>query len=273
MKRELLVGISFLFLLGCDLSASSQQQQVIQRRQAAPGGPAAPAAAPALRPADKNVDEILAAYANARGGKDKLLALKSVRMKGTMSSNRGVKDAPISIEKKRAGNKFVRRLELPGSVSVQAVDGAQTWELSPAVGITSARPMPEDASRRFQHQTPIEGPLVDPKGKGHQVEVMGIQKLEGGEAYRLKVRYKDGDENFFLLDTKTFLPVQMIDSLNLGGQTVEAVTTFKDYRKVGGVLFPFVEEAKLPIMEQTIKWSQIDLDVPVEDAGFKMPAS
>lgn len=270
MKRILLVGIPFLCLFGCD---KPEGLSVLEANQTAGQTASQPAAAgAALRPADKTLDQILAAHAAARGGQERLLAVKSVRMKGTMSSNRGVKDAPISIEKKRAGNKFRRRLELPGSVSVQAVDGAQTWELSPAVGITAARPMPEEAARRFQHLTAIEGPLVGAKAKGNQIELLGIQKIEGGEAYRLKVRYKEGDENFYLLDTKTFLPVQMVDSLTLGGQTVEAVTTFKDYRKVGGVLFPFVEEAKLPVMEQRIQWSQIDLDVALDDAGFKMPA-
>jgi hypothetical protein len=133
--------------------------------------------------------------------------------------------------------------------------------------------MPDQASHRFRHWTPIEGPLVDAKAKGDQLKLLGIQKLDSGDAYRIEVRYADGDLSYYLLDTKTFLPVQVVDLMLLGGDTVEAANVYKDFRKAGGVVWPFHEEASLPGMQQTIQWDRIEVDVPIADADFKMPAS
>lgn len=259
MKRGLLVGLTFLYLLGCD------------RPEGSTALAAAQTAASALRPADKTLDQVLAAHAKARGG-EKLRAVKTLRMTGKMTTSRGIKEAPISIERKREGGKFLRRMEWEGATSLQAVDGAQAWEVSPLAGVKAPRPMPDQASRRFRHWTPIEGALIDAQAKGNQLELQGIQKLGDAEAYRIQVRYADGDLSYYLLDTKTFLPVQVIDLMVLGGDTVEAVNVYQDFRQEGGVVWPFLEEATLPGMQQTIKWDRIEVDVPIDDAVFKMPA-
>jgi hypothetical protein len=268
MKRGLLVGLTFLCLLGCDRHEGSA---ALEAKGAAADAKAKPASS-ALRPADKTLDQILAAYAQARGGKDRLLAIKTLRMTGKMTTSRGIKDAPVSIERKREGDRYLRRMNWQGTTSLQVVDGAKAWEVSPRAGVKTARVMPDQASRRFRHWTSIEGPLVDPKGKGDQLKLLGIQKLDSGEAYRIQVRYADGDLSYYLLDTKTFLPVQVVDLMLHGGDTVEAVNVFKDFRKAGGVVWPFEEDANLPGMQQTIKWDRIETDVPIADAGFKMPA-
>jgi hypothetical protein len=264
MKRGLLVGLTFLCLLGCDRHQGS----------AALEGTKAQAGSSALRPADKTLDQILAAYAQARGGKDRLLAIKTLRMTGKMTNgSRGIKDAPISIERKREGGKYRRRMDWQGTTTFEVVDGAKAWELSPLAGVKDPRVMSDQASRRFRHWTSIEGPLVDPKAKGDQLTLLGIQKLDSGEAYRIQVRYADGDVSYYLLDTKTFLPVQVVDFMLFRGDTIEAVNVFKDFRKAGGVVWPFEEDATLPGVQQTIQWDRIEADVPIADADFKMPAS
>jgi hypothetical protein len=261
MNRSLLVSVSLLALLACDRPGGSTALAATN---------SGTAAASALRPADKSLDQVLQGYAAARGGRDKLDAIKTVRMKGRMSSSRGADKAPITIEKKRAGSKFLRLLEPGGMKVIQAVDGEQAWELSPPSGVTSPRIMPEPVARRFYRWRDIEGPLVDPAGKGHKVELLGIQKLDGGEAYRLKVQYKDGDVSFYLLDTKTLLPTQVVDLTERKGEVLEATTVYKDYRKSGGVLWPFSEETTVGDLTQSIVWEQVEVDVPLDDAHFKM---
>src|SRR5689334_10474536 len=102
MRRSLLVGVSFLCLLGCDGPEGSSSALAAAKP---------PAAASALRKADKTLDQVLAAHAAARGGKDRLLAIKTLRMRGKMTNTRGAKDSPIGIDRKRAGGRFLRRLE------------------------------------------------------------------------------------------------------------------------------------------------------------------
>jgi hypothetical protein len=262
MNRILLLSLAVLFL-GCN-----GPEGAVAFQAASPAG-APPSAA--VRPADKSLDEILKRYAEARGGHDRLTAVKTVRMKGRMNGVKGIKDAPITIEKKREGGRYLRRLETGSIVAIQAVDGPLAWEVSPGTGIPRPRPMPEAESRRFRHWTDIEGPLVDGKAKGHQLELVGIQKLASGDAYRVKVQYKDGAVGFFLLDTKSFLPVEVIDLAERRDEVIEVTTVYSDFRKVGGVVWPFSERTELPNLHQEIAWQQIEVDVPIDDADFKMP--
>jgi hypothetical protein len=235
------------------------------------GSPASPSPSVAVRPSDKSLNEVLERYAEARGGHDRLTAIKTVRMKGRMDGIKGIKNAPITIEKKREGGRYMRRLETGSIVAIQAVDGPLAWQVSPGTGIPKPQPIPEAESRRFRHWADIEGPLVDSKAKGDQLELVGIQKLGSGDAYRIKVQYKDGTVGFFLLDTKSFLPVEVHDFAERRGDVVEVTTVYSDFRKAGGVMWPFSERTEMPNLHQEITWQQIEVDVPIDNADFKMP--
>jgi zinc protease len=262
MNRTLALSLVVLSFLGCN-----GPEGAVAFQAASPASPSAVA----VRPSDKSLEDLLKRYAEARGGHDRLTAVNTVRMKGRMNGIKGIKDAPITIEKKREGGRYMRRLETGGIVAIQAVDGPLAWEVSPATGVPKPRPMPESESRRFRHWTDIEGPLVGGKAKGHQIELVGIQKLDSGDAYRLKVQYKDGAVGFFLLDAKSFLPVQVVDLAERRGEVIEVNTVYGDFRKVGGVVWPFSERTELPNLHQEITWQQIEVNVPIEDADFKMP--
>jgi hypothetical protein len=264
MRRRLILICAVLALLSC-----KQPEGASALAAAGPSGGAA--AAPAVRPSDKSLDEVLKRYAEARGGHDRLTAVRTVKMTGRMNGIKGIQDAPITIEKKRDGVRFMRRLETGGITAIQAVDGPLAWEVSPGTGVPKPRPMSEQDSRRFRHWTDIEGPLVDAKAKGHQLELVGIQKLDTGDAYRVKVQYKDGAVGFFLLDAKSFLPVQIIDLALRRDEEIEVTTTYSDFRKIGGVEWPFSERTVLPGLHQDITWKQIEVDLSLADTDFKMP--
>ena len=44
----------------------------------------------------------------------------------------------------------------------------------------------------------MDGPLIDYKAKGHTVELLGKDKVEGTDCYKLKVTLKNGDVRTYL---------------------------------------------------------------------------
>ncbi len=248
-------------ILACCLIACGQQ------------GAAASAAAPApaASPSDLTADQVLARYAAAAGGKERLLAQKTLHMTGRMSNFRDINNAPITIDKERAGGRYLRRLVTGGQTVIQAVDGETVWEVDPGRDIPRPRQMDNLHSRRFLHRVAIEGPLVDPAAKGEQVLVVGKEKVGGADAYRLKVSYSDGLVSYYLIDAKSFRLVKTVDIVQ-AREPYEAETTYSDFRTVDGVVMPFHEVTELPGLKQEITWEKIEVNVPLPAAEFKMPA-
>lgn len=219
----------------------------------------------------QTLDEVIAKHLKARGGLDKIKAVQTIRMTGTMTVGPGM-EAPFVLEQKRP---TMMRMEftLQGMTGVQAYDGKVGWQLMPFTGRKDPEPLPEEGMRQLEDQSDIDGPLVDYKAKGHTVELMGKEKVEGSDAYKLKVTLKNGDILYVFLDADQFLEVRNESKTTVRGTDVEGEGTSGDYKEVGGLMFAFASEQGQKGSPQKMKMTiaKIELNVPVDDARFKMP--
>jgi Predicted periplasmic protein (DUF2092) len=225
--------------------------------------------APALA---QTVDELIAKSFETRGGLDKLKAVKSIRMTGKMTMGPGM-EAPITIEMKRPRN---ARMEftIQGSTGVQAYDGKQAWGISP-MGSRQAEPMPAEMAKDLDDQADMDGPLVDYKAKGNQIELVGKEKVEGSDAFKLKVTKKDGDVEYWYLDAESYLPVKVEAKRTIRGSEIEGESTLSDYKEAGGFLWPYSIQsgAKGRPEKQSLVIDKIEINPVIDDARFKMPAA
>ena len=53
-------------------------------------------------------------------------------------------------------------------------------------------------------ESDFDGPLVDYKEKGNQIELVGKEDVEGKPAYRLKLTSKKGEVRSYLFDAATY---------------------------------------------------------------------
>ena len=237
-------------------------------RKALPGLLLAALAAPA---AAQTVDEVIAKSIEARGGLEKMKAVQSVRMTGKMTMGPGI-EAPVTIEMKRPRN---ARLEFTfqGMTGVQAYDGQQGWGISP-MGSRQPEPVPAEMAKELDNQADIDGPLVDWKAKGHQVELVGKDKVEGSDAWKVKVLLKSGDVEHIYLDAETYLPIKSESKRTIRGSETEVESTIGDYKEAGGVLWPHSIQsgAKGRPEKQSLTVDAIEVNPAIDDAKFKMPA-
>jgi hypothetical protein len=219
----------------------------------------------------QTVDELIAKANEARGGLEKMKAVQSVRMKGTMTMGPGL-EAPLTIEMKRPRN---ARMEftIQGMTGVQAYDGQQAWGISP-MGSKQPEPMPAEMAKELDNQADIDGPLVDYKAKGHHVELVGKEKVEGSDAWKLKVTLKTGDVQYIYLDADSHLEIRSESKRTIRGSEVELENTIGDYKEVGGLLWPHSIQsgAKGRPEKQTFAFESIEVNPALDDSRFKMPA-
>jgi outer membrane lipoprotein-sorting protein len=230
------------------------------------------AIAAALAPAllAQTVDEIIAKNVEARGGVDKLKSVKTVRATGKMEF--GAMEAPGTMIQKRPD--MVRiDFTVQGLTAVQAYDGKSAWSIMPFTGKKDPELMPADETKAMSEDADIDGPLVDYKAKGNQVELMGKEDMEGTPAYKLKVTLKDGNVKYMYLDTDSGLMIKEEEKLMMHGTEQETEASYGDYRAVDGVMFPFAIESgiKGSPQKQKLTIEKMELNVPVEDSSFAMP--
>jgi outer membrane lipoprotein-sorting protein len=220
----------------------------------------------------QTVDELIAKNVEARGGLEKMKAVKSIRMTGKMTMGPGM-EAPISLELKRP-NSVRMEFTIQGNTGVQAYDGKDGWSIDPFGAKQEAEPLSADDMKDIEEQADLDGPLVDYKAKGHTVELLGKEKVEGSDTYKLKITLKSGDIRYQFLDADTFLTIREESKRMVRGTEQEVESTVGDYKDVGGgLLMPHSIQngAKGRPEKQNIALETVELNPNLDDARFKMP--
>jgi len=226
----------------------------------------------AARAAGQTADEIVAKVLMARGGLEKAKAVQSERITGTLYFNPELY-GPFLAEFKRPG-KMHNEVTIQNKTIVRAFNGKDVgWVINPFVGKEAAEPMSADEVKDVSNEADFDGPLVDAKAKGNTIELIGMAKVEGRDAYVLKVMHKDGQVSSYFFDKETFLLVKWSGIDNINGEAVTRETLFKDYRDVGGLKFAFELVSNTPGTDvtQRIVVEKIEIDPSIDDARFGKP--
>jgi outer membrane lipoprotein-sorting protein len=219
----------------------------------------------------QTVDELIAKNLEARGGKDKIKAVKSLRMTGKMAMGEGM-EAPFTMEMARP-NKIRNEFTFQGMTGVQAFDGTSGWMVMPFMGKKEPEAVSGDDLKRIAEQADFDGVLVDYKDKGHQVELVGKADVDGSPAYKLKVTKKSGDVSYVYLDAEQYLEVKVEGKTKIRGQEIEGETRLGDYKPVDGVVFAhsIQQKAKDAPGGMTISIDKIEVNPEVPASRFEMP--
>jgi len=227
----------------------------------------------ALNAFGQTAEELVAKNLQAKGGVDKIKAIKSVRMIGNFDAG-GFK-ATIAEYSKRPD--MVREMfTVQGMTQVQAYDGSNGWQISPFGGRKDPELLGEDDVRGLSEDADFDGPLVDAQAKGNKIEYLGHDQVDGDDAYKLKVTLKNGDIFYYYLDPDTYIEIQVEKQQFIRGSVRESITMLGSYKPVNGVMYPFFIESgpkNNPDQRGKITVTKIETNVPIEDSEFKMPAA
>src|SRR5579871_1177248 len=223
--------------------------------------------------ASQTADELVQKNIEAKGGLEKIKAIKTVRVTGRLVAGGGF--TGIVGQENMRPNLVRETFSLQGMTQVQAYDGATGWQIQPFGGRKDPQLMGDDDMRDLLIDADFDGPLVDYKAKGNTIEYLGHDTVDGDDAYRLKVTLKNGDIVYYYLDPETFLEIRTEKIQHIHGSVRESFSEMGSYKLVNGVYFPFsmaVGGGRNANMGAQIIMDKIEANVPMDPAEFKMPA-
>ena len=225
-------------------------------------------AAPA---ASQTVDDIIAKNMAAKGGAAKLKAVTSMRITGKITIGPGI-EAPFVLEMQRAGGMRMD-ITVQGMVLSQGYDGTKAWLLNPLQGSKVPQEMSADDTKVAAEQADIDGPLIDYKAKGHTLELLGKEKVEGSDAFKVKLTKKGGDVRTYYIDAEHFLEIKEESKRMIRGSEVDSETIFGDYKEVAGLMIPHSVDGgvKGSAARQKMVVEKVEVNVPIDASRFKMP--
>jgi outer membrane lipoprotein-sorting protein len=221
----------------------------------------------------QTADEILAKVLGARGGLDKLRAINSERVSGEISF--GDVTGPFVVELKRP-LKMHMQLAVQDKTMVRVYDGkSQGWANNPFAGKMNPEAMSGDDLKNITEESDFDGPLLDYQSKGNQIELVGKDKVDDKDVWRMKLTTKNGDVRFYLFDANSFLLLKWEGKRKYESQEIPVESHFSDYREVGGLKFAFgIDSGSSPSdLTQKIRIEKIELNPELSDAEFDKPSA
>src|SRR5262249_16662478 len=140
---------------------------------------------------------------------------------------------------KRPG-KFRQELTINGKVLVRATDGKTAWTINPFSDNPGPEALSGDELNLIQEQADFDKPLADYKKKGNRVELLGKEKVEDRDAYKLQITLSDGQVRVLSVDAADFTELKWQGKVDIDGKQPEFSTFFREYRTVEGLKFPFL---------------------------------
>jgi hypothetical protein len=195
----------------------------------------------------QTVDEVIDKYITALGGKEKLMALNTLKIVSTMTTQGQELELTTTILKDFGGRV---EIAVPGvGEGYQIVTKTKGWVYLPFAGQSAPQAMPEQQLKEGQSMLDLQGPLFNYKEKGHKVELMGKELVDSVECYKVKLSHSSGSTLLYYIDTKNHYRIKMATVETVNGASKESATLYSDFRRTPeGNLFPYQQTSSKGVM-------------------------
>jgi hypothetical protein len=213
--------------------------------------------------------EIINRHIEAVGGREAILAHKSMHATGTLSIPAAGMSGPFEIHSAAGPSRFVLKSSIAGIGDIaEGFDGTHGWSVNPMTG-------PALKTGKELEQTKLDADfyseLRDPKV---YPEVKTVEKttFDGRPCYKVSVKRIDGAEDFDFYDVATGLRAGSIMTRQspMGPMTLTNVEG--DYKKFGKLTQATTMTQQVMGMEQKMTLTSIEYD-KVDPAVFEPPAA
>jgi outer membrane lipoprotein-sorting protein len=203
-------------------------------------------------------------------GQEKILKVETIVSTGK-TLQMGM-EMPFKTITKRP-NKAYMEVDIQGVKMVMAFDGKNGWAIQPWTGSQEPVDLLGPELRPMREMSDMDGSLWNYVDKGHQIELLGTEEMEGTKVYVLKVTRKDGDISHYYLDSEKYVMLKLIYSMVINGQETEMVFLMSNYQDVEGYIMPFKTEQRFNGQsDMTITFDEVKFNVDIDDAVFLKPA-
>jgi outer membrane lipoprotein-sorting protein len=218
--------------------------------------------------------QLAAKNIEARGGADKLNAIRSLQLSGKLLVNDDTVELGfVTLIRRPSSIRYEAQQQ--GLTKVQAYDGSQGWQINPFQGRKDPEKLSaDDAKGLSEDATDFLGALVDYRAKGYTLDYLGTEDIDGTEAHKLRVTRPNGDITYVYLDPDHFLEIRVVNRRIEHGVPNETITDYGDYEKVDGVYVPLAQDSwrKGSSAHRKVHYDKAEANVAADAGEFSFPA-
>lgn len=211
----------------------------------------------------QSVDDVIDKYITALGGKEKLAALKSVKQSGNLS----VQGFDVAITSTRLHMKGMRAdFSINGTDNYQIITPDKGISFMPIQGMASPTDMSEEQVKAGQSQLDVQSSLLNYKEKGTTVELLGTEKVDGADHYKLKITYKNGIITNYFIDGTNYRLTKTTSKRTINGEEMDLETTYSNYKQnADGYWFAYTVNS----IQGETNFDKIETNIAVDESIFK----
>lgn len=216
-----------------------------------------------------SVDEILAKYEKAVGGKAAFEKLTSRVSKGTFVLGEMGNPGTTEVYQK-APNKILTVTDT-GQFGIfrSGVNGTVAWLETPQAG---AQELTGDAAAASKRGGDFYGE-IRLKENFPKMVAKGKESFEGHDVYVVQAIPAEGGPELLSFDADSGFLVRSQTTMEGPQATINIDTKLGDYREVDGVKLPFKIAQERSDFSFTIQLTEVKHNVPIDDAKFEKPKS
>ena len=211
----------------------------------------------------QTAEEIVAKHIEAIGGTAAWKKVNSLYYEGKMT----VQGAEVSVTLTALNGKGVRQnISVMGMTGYQIITPTAGWNFMPFQGQAAPEAMTAEQLKESADDLDAQGKLVDYKSKGHTVEYLGKDDVEGTECFKLKITSKAGNVETVFIDPKSYYIVRSVAKRTANGQESNVQTDLSNYQKLpAGIVVPF----SIKLSEGELVISKAEVNKQVDESTFK----
>lgn len=214
-------------------------------------------------------DEVINRYTRAIGGEAVIGQMKTRVSRGNLTTENRMTPpvtAPLEVYQ-QAPNKILTIVNgQRGSVSYKGFNGTSGW-----VKDNRGQRNMEGEDLTGQRREADFFKYLKLRESYPSLRVLGKEKIADREAYVVGATSIDGSREKLYFDVGTGLLIRRYTAFKTVFGTIPEVTDFDDYKEVSGAKLPFKIIWSRPPFASTRNFTEIKINVPVDDAKFEMP--
>lgn len=216
----------------------------------------------------QTVDDIIRQYSEAAGGLDNFNKIKTALVTGTVTVQGTELPVTIHVINNKA---MCMDIDIMGMKITNCYYDGKGWKVNPFSGDEEPADVTGSELAELKSQSMLASPLMDYKSRGHKVELLGQEEVDGVKTHKIKLTSKDdGKVTLFFVGIADGLLVKSISTRQIQGELYELETYHSHYKKINGLQFAMNRKQYIEgnlIQELTVE--SIELDVEIDEKIFE----
>ncbi len=208
---------------------------------------------------------IINRHLEAIGGAKAYKAIHSVRREGVLKIPAQGAELPFVLITKRP-QKLHQTLTFQGNDIIQASDGKEIWGLNPLAGDTEPGQLEGELKEHVERKSWFDDLFFEiDESRSIELAYKGTLDEDDQTLHHVLVTYGDGHAENRYYSSKTGLLVKTIQNQTGPAGQIEVVSTYSNWKKAGGVLFPTKMETSTG---QSVDFTKVEVNVDTPDSLF-----